>query len=68
MTFLLSLSVHSHLSFFMLELASLETQFRLVQADGPWGADGDRGPAFLPVLITQRQAALWQNQWKRLMD
>lgn len=46
------------------ELASLETQFRLVQAACPGGARRDEGPASLPVLITKRQGARRQINGK----
>lgn len=48
------------------ELASLETQFRLVQAVRPRGAGRDEGPASLPVLITKRQEAHRQINGKGL--
>ncbi len=48
------------------ELASLETQFRLVQAACPRGAGRDEGPASLPVLITKRQGARRQINGKGL--
>lgn len=49
-----------------IELASFETQFRLVQAACPGGAERDEGPAFLPVLITKRQGARRQINGKGL--
>lgn len=52
--------------FFARELASLETQFRLVRAACPGGAGGDEGPASLPVLITKRQEARRQINGKGL--
>lgn len=51
---------------FTRELASLEIQFRLVQAARPRGVGRDEGPASLPVLITKRQGACRQisgNGW-----
>lgn len=48
------------------ELASLETQFRLVQAARPRGVGRDEGPASLPVLITKRQGACRQINGKGL--
>lgn len=63
--FLLSIPLPSSL-FCARELASLETQFRLVQADCPRGAGRDEGPASLPVLITKRQGARRQINGKGL--
>lgn len=48
------------------ELASLETQFRLVQTARPRGVGRDEGPASLPVLITKRQGACRQINGKGL--
>lgn len=65
--FLPSSPLASNLFFFLEpQLASLETQFRLVQAACPRGAGRDEGPASLPVLITKRQGACRQINAKGL--